>query len=108
MWRHVAGVRVLTYVNSFLTRNASLHGARYPQALAADALMRGHDGRPVTVTSGPGMMAGLLDLTVPRGVAFTTAMIAGQGAIGSSGWMADFGEYAPLHQLLSAPRLQAW
>ena len=90
-----AGVRVMTYVNAFL-QNLSIPDCRYPSALAANVLLPDAHGEPVVITSGPGIVAGLLDLSIERGVDFAAQMIAAQVALGSSGWMADFGEYVPL------------
>ena len=91
------GMRVLTYVNSFLMKNASEADSRYPDALRARALLLDRTGEvPVVISSGPGVRAGILDLTTDRGMAFTASMISEQLALGSSGWMADFGEYVPL------------
>ena len=40
--------------------------------------------------------AGLLDLSIARGRDFAREMVAEMIGVGSSGWMADFGEYVPL------------
>ena len=91
------GVRILTYINTFLDNSTAFPSPRFPEALAAGVLLRRQaDGRPVTVRSGPGIEAGLLDLTGAKGANFTETMVMEQLAIGSCGWMADFGEYVPL------------
>ena len=72
------GMRVLTYVNSFLMKNASEADSRYPDALRARALLLDRTGEvPVVISSGPGVRAGILDLTTDRGMAFTASMISG-------------------------------
>ena len=90
------GVAMLTYVNSFLSNATTSSAPRYPAARQADVLLKGADGLPIEVKSGPGIVAGLLDLTVARGMQFAAEVVAEQEPIGSCGWMADYGEYVPL------------
>lgn len=86
---------VRSYVNPFL-QNLSEPRCRYVEALAADVLLRdAARGAPVSVGSGPGLVAGELDLSTARGVAFAAEVAAEQLRIGASGWMADYGEYVP-------------
>jgi len=92
-----SGVRVLTYVNSFLSNNASDPQSRYQDAVAQRALLNGSNGAPVPVNGGPDMFpAGVLDLSAERGAAFGEELVRAVRAAGASGWMADFGEYVPL------------
>ncbi len=66
-----SGVRVMTYVNAFLQNESFIKHPRYPEALAADVLMRDNASHaPVVIESGPGLTAGVLDLSVERGLAF--------------------------------------
>ena len=98
------GVRTYTYVNSFLQNlTASLgNDSRYGPAYERGVLLLGPDNATtVDVASGPGLHAGLLDLSTARGRDFAREMVAEMIGVGSSGWMADFGEYLPLD---STPR----
>ena len=88
---------MLTYINTFLTNNASEAYNRYPVALKQGALIRDKQGDPVDILSGPSFpAAGLLDLSGPAGRNYATNMVEEMLAIGTSGWMADFGEYVPM------------
>ena len=79
-------------------RQVLCYGPAYEQGV----LLLGPDNATtVDVASGPGLHAGLLDLSIARGRDFAREMVAEMIGVGSSGWMADFGEYVPLD---STPR----
>ncbi|MCL6518052.1 alpha-glucosidase [Alicyclobacillus sp.] len=100
------GIRLLGYVNPFLTDMPSGMNVRnlYQEALAKGYFVKGADGRPV-VFHYPNFTASLLDLTNPAARLWLEAVMKEQLiGHGFSGWMADFGEELPLDAVLADGR----
>ncbi len=106
-----AGVRVLTYINPYLVDVAAEHKPfphqrnLFAEAVANGYLIKNASGDPLLAMSGS-IQFGTVDATNPRTRAWLKHVIAEQmvGRAGSSGWMADFGEYVPFGAHLHAGR----
>ena len=88
------GIRFLGYVNPYLCVDGSL----YPQAAAADLLVKRLDrDEPYLVDFGE-FTCGMVDFTRPEAIEWFEEEVIGRNLIdfGLSGWMADFGEYLPV------------
>jgi len=98
------GIRMLIYINPFLadvTNKTTYERNLFKEALALGFFAHNPDGSPLLIESGPGIEAGLIDLTNPGLFEWLKQIIKDQMlATGSSGWMADFGEYLPYDALL--------
>jgi sulfoquinovosidase len=105
------GVRLLTYINPYLVDVAAPHKLfphtrnLFAEAVANGYLIKNASGAPLLAMSGS-IEFGTIDATNPRTRAWLKAVIAEQmvGRAGSSGWMADFGEYVPFGAHLHAGR----
>lgn len=92
------GIRVLTYVNPMLATSGVPAGEPdlYAEAASAGYLVRDATGAPYQLQQG-GFAAGLIDLSNPAARRWTIAVLGDMARrFGASGWMADFGEQAPL------------
>lgn len=89
-------VRMLTYINPFLT-NTSGHDQLFRAAEKAGYLVKKPDGTPQLIRNS-NFYAGLIDLSNPGARDWIKAIIKKEliGHAGASGWMADFGEALPL------------
>ena len=106
-----AGVRLLTYINPYLV-DVAAEAKPFPhrrnlfaEAVANGYLIKNGSGDPLLAMSGS-IEFGTIDATNPATRAWLKRVIAEQmvGAAGSSGWMADFGEYVPFGARLHAGR----
>ncbi|MCL6598576.1 MAG: alpha-glucosidase [Alicyclobacillus macrosporangiidus] len=100
------GIRLLGYVNPFLTDVPADAGVRnlYREALEKGYFVKGPDGRPI-VFQYPNFTASLLDLTNPAARAWLDQVMKEQlVGNGFTGWMADFGEELPLDAVLADGR----
>lgn len=92
------GIRVLTYLNPFVTDVADKPAHRrnlFREAEAQGLLVRDAVGRPCLLQNST-FCAGLLDLTNPAAWAWIKQLIHDELlATGVSGWMADYGEALP-------------
>ncbi len=94
------GIRMLGYINPFLTDPSSKPGVvrrnLFLEGSEKGYLLKGRDGKPSMVGSG-GFDAALVDLSNEQARAWLKGVIRDQ-LIGSglSGWMADFGEAVSL------------
>ncbi|KAE9184798.1 hypothetical protein PF004_g23543 [Phytophthora fragariae] len=95
------GVRTMSYINTFLA-NVSTKSTGYNTSFYAIAASEGRfvanatagDGSAWTITSGPGIDAGLLDLSNQSTVDWFKALVKKQYfSVPISGMMQDFGEY---------------
>ncbi|EOD52351.1 putative alpha-glucosidase protein [Neofusicoccum parvum UCRNP2] len=103
------GVRTMSYVNTFLA-NVSSKTTGYTRSFYGEAAAEGRfvlnatadDGSPWTVTSGPGIDAGLLDLSNETTVAWFKDLYKQQYySVPISGAMQDFGEYLDVDSTVS-------
>ena len=93
-----AGIRVLTYVNPMLAASGVPPGEPdlYARAAARGYLVRTTTGTPYQLAEG-GFNAGLIDLSNPAARRWTISVLHAMARrFGASGWMADFGEQAPV------------
>ncbi len=98
------GARVMTYINPFLVdmrhsdvskNNKRFQRNLFQEAAAAGYLIRDHHNKPYMIPN-TSFSAGLLDLSHPQARRWIKQVIKTQMIrIGSSGWMADFGEALP-------------
>lgn len=106
------GIRVLTYVNPFLTSPESKPGGvrrdLFAEAHEAGYFVRSPDGGPYMLDQG-GYEAALVDLTSPAAWTWFRDVIAEQVAgVGADGWMADFAEGLPMDVVLHEGSAQEW
>ncbi|KAG2988509.1 hypothetical protein JG687_00015954 [Phytophthora cactorum] len=103
------GVRTMSYINTFLA-NVSTKSTGYNTSFYAIAASEGRfvanatagDGRPWTITSGPGIDAGLLDLSNQSTIDWFKALVKKQYySVPISGMMQDFGEYLSVDDSVS-------
>ncbi len=97
------GVRVLAYMNPYLTDAADQPGVGrnlYAEADANDFLVRTEDDE-VFLMDQVGFFAGLVDLTNPEAVDWLQGVVEDMLSTGVSGWMADFSEGLPLDVVLA-------
>ncbi|KAF4304727.1 putative alpha-glucosidase protein [Botryosphaeria dothidea] len=103
------GVRTMSYVNTFLA-NVSSKTTGYNRSFYAEAAAEGRfvlnatagDGSPWTVTSGPGIDAGLLDLSNETTRQWFKDLYKEQYySVPISGAMQDFGEYLDVTSTVS-------
>ncbi|OJD35246.1 alpha-glucosidase [Diplodia corticola] len=103
------GVRTLSYVNTFLA-NVSNKGSGYNRSFYAEAKAEGRlvlnatadDGSPWELTSGPGIDAGLLDISNETTVQWFKDLFKQQYySVPISGAMQDFGEYLDVSSSVS-------
>lgn len=111
-------VRVMTYINPFLSDvakggkpPASWSRNYYREASTLGYLVKRWtlEAKPVLVdydvSSGPGVDAGMVDLTNPQAcIWFKNLIKQNMLADGVEGWMADFGEYLPHDSSIYAQR----
>lgn len=98
------GARVMTYINPFLVdmrhsdiakNNKRFQRNLFKEAEAAGYLIRDHHNKPYLIPN-TSFSAGLVDLSHPKARSWIKEVIKTQMLrIGSSGWMADFGEALP-------------
>ncbi|KAG6578296.1 putative glycosyl hydrolase [Phytophthora cinnamomi] len=95
------GVRTMSYINTFLA-NVSTKSTGYNTSFYSIAVSEGRfvanatagDGSAWTITSGPGIDAGLLDLSNQSTIDWFKALVKKQYfSVPISGMMQDFGEY---------------
>ncbi|KAK8250821.1 glycosyl hydrolases family 31-domain-containing protein [Phyllosticta capitalensis] len=103
------GVRTMSYVNTFLA-NVSSKSSGYNRSFYDEAKAEGRfvlnattgDDTPWTVTSGPGIDAGLLDLSNDTTVEWFKALFKEQYySVPIAGAMQDFGEYLAVDDTVS-------
>ncbi|KAG3234210.1 hypothetical protein PI124_g20732 [Phytophthora idaei] len=103
------GVRTMSYINTFLA-NVRTKSTGYNTSFYAIAASEGRfvvnatagDGRPWTITSGPGIDAGLLDLSNQSTIDWFKALVKKQYySVPISGMMQDFGEYLSVDDSVS-------
>lgn len=91
------GIRVMTYLNPFLVdpqEKAKFRRNLYQEALEQDYLIK-RNGAPYLILN-TSFSAAMLDLANPAARAWIKEVIKEELiAVGSSGWMADFGEALP-------------
>ncbi|MCB1167092.1 MAG: alpha-glucosidase, partial [Leptospiraceae bacterium] len=97
-------IRVMTYINPFIADIASLKDNvrrnLFEEAKAHGYLIKTKEGEPYLIQN-TDFHAGLLDLTNPEAVVWMKQIIKDEMlAVGSSGWMADFGEALPFDAVL--------
>jgi len=92
-------IRVMTYINPFLTDVSKKPYYKRNYFLEANELgylVCNSSGQPYTIESGPGFVAGQIDLTNPNARTWYKSIIKNNMLqYGISGWMADYGEYLP-------------
>lgn len=106
------GIRVLTYVNAFLTDPSGKPGGTGRNLFAeaeAHGFLVGHPaGGPYLLDQG-GFSAALVDLTNPAAASWFRDVIADEVAgVGADGWMADFGEGLPFDAVLHSGTPAEW
>jgi len=106
------GIRVLTYVNPFLTSPGDKPGGvgrdLFAEASEAGYFVRSPDGGPYMLDQG-GYEAALVDLTCPDAWTWFRDVIAEQVAgVGADGWMADFAEGLPMDAVLHEGSAREW
>ena len=96
-------VRTLSYINPFLA-NVSTKPDGYSSNLYEEATKGGYMIQNSTIndtsviSSGPGLDAGILDLTNPAGRSwFKNVLLSQVWNANISGFMTDFGEYTPIY-----------
>lgn len=103
------GVRTMSYINTFLA-NVSTKSTGYNTSFYAIAASEGRfvanatagDGSAWTITSGPGIDAGLLDLSNQSTIDWFKALVKHQYfSVPISGMMQDFGEYLSVDSSVS-------
>lgn len=103
-WSH-AGIRVLTYVNPFFSdpTNFTTNSRRnfFKEGIENGYFVKRSNGEPYKMYSLTIEFC-MLDVTNPSAVQWMKQIIQEQlvGEAGSSGWMADFGEYLPFDAVL--------
>lgn len=99
------GIRVLTYVNTFLAETDEKPNVQrdlFSEARTAGHLVRDADGGPYMILN-TSFSAGLVDLTSPAATGWLKDVLREQVlSVGASGWMADFGEALPFDARLHA------
>lgn len=102
------GIRVLSYVNSFLADVSNKPNVRrnlFNEAAERGYLVQNATGKPYMISSGPGFDAGLVDLFNPYAFDWFKQVLKDQVVnSGVSGYMADFGEYLPVHSRIYTSR----
>ena len=96
-------IRTLSYINPFLA-NVSTKSDGFDRNLFAEAAHRGYMIQNATtnstsiISSGPGISAGILDLTNPNARSWFVDTVLRQQVWSAniSGFMCDFGEYTPV------------
>lgn len=105
------GVRLLTYVNPFLSPVTDRPGGRpglFEEAEARGYFVRRPDGSTYLTDQGD-FVAGLVDLTNPGARAWYLERLAANiHESGACGWMADFGEGLPFDAVLHAGNALEW
>tara|TARA_Y100001937_G_C7136710_1_gene340328 strand:+ start:17730 stop:19994 length:2265 start_codon:yes stop_codon:yes gene_type:complete len=97
-------IRVLTYINPFIADIGDLKDNirrnLFEEAKDNGYLIKTQEGEPYLILN-TDFHAGLLDLTNPEAVAWIKSIIKEELiAVGSAGWMADFGEALPFDAVL--------
>ena len=94
---HARGIRFLGYLNPYLVRGGDL----YAEALEKGCFARKHDGSVYHVDFGE-FECGVIDLSDPEAFGwFRDRVIRGLSLdLGIDGWMADFGEYLPVDDIV--------
>ncbi len=96
-------IRLLTYINPFLADVKEKKNARrnlFKEAAEKGYLVRTKDNKPYMILN-TSFSAGLIDLTNPAARAWIKEIIKKNLInVGSSGWMADFGEALPYDAVL--------
>lgn len=97
------GVRLLTYINPFFAQIDDKPNARrnqFRELEQKDFLVKTADGKPYLIEN-TSFSAGLIDLTNPSAREWVKDVIKEELiAVGSDGWMADFGEALPYDAVL--------
>jgi alpha-glucosidase len=88
---HDDGFRWYAYFAPFLREGT----ATWDEALAAGAMVLDDEGEPYTFTGASLDEDALVDLSGPRGRAFTAERLEAALDLGFDGWMADYGEWLP-------------
>ena len=105
------GVRLLTYVNPFLTDPSTKGGVRrnlFAEASASGFLVKDHAAAPYMIQN-TSFAAGLLDISNPLARIWFKGVIADQVlSVGASGWMADFGEALPMDAQLAGAEAKTY
>ena len=94
---HQRGIRFLGYLNPYLVEGGEL----YRQGLEADVFARRSDGSIYLVDFGE-FQCGVIDLTDPKAFRWFKDEVIKKHSldIGIDGWMADFGEYLPVDDIV--------
>ncbi|MCB1138047.1 MAG: alpha-glucosidase [Leptospiraceae bacterium] len=97
-------IRVLTYINPFIAEidglKENLRRNLFKEAKDNGYLIKNSEGEPYLILN-TDFHAGLVDLTNPEAVAWIKQVIKDELiAVGSAGWMADFGEALPFDAVL--------
>lgn len=95
---HARGYKFLTYANTFVDSSADV----FAEATAAGYTIRRATGTPYLFTGVKFRDASMLDLTNPAAFAWATGVYREAIALGSDGWMADFGEWLPTDAVLAS------
>lgn len=106
-------IRTLSYINTFLTnvstKSSGFRRNLYDEASALKYFVQNTTTNDTAIiSSGPGLEAGIIDLTIPELVQWFTEVMRSQvWNANISGYMSDFGEYTPvtsdtaLHEMVS-------
>ena len=105
------GVRLLTYINPFLTDPSAKVGVRrnlFAESSAAGFLVKDQAGAPYMIQN-TSFAAGLLDISNPSARTWFKSVVADQVlSVGASGWMADFGEALPMDAKLAGAEAKTY
>jgi sulfoquinovosidase len=95
---HAEGFKFLTYENTFLDSSADI----YQEALQKGVEIKTAAGKEYTFTGIAIDPSSMVDLTSPAAVTWTKNEYASGMALGSDGFMSDFGEWLPTDAVLAS------
>ncbi len=95
---HDSGYKFLTYANTFIDTDADVRS----EAIALGHTIKRPDGSVHDFLGVKFRDSTLLDLSSPAAVAWAKGVYGETFAIGSDGWMADFGEWLPTDAVLAS------
>lgn len=88
---HAQGMKFMTYANTFIDSSADV----WDEAVAGDHLVKDRRGQAYSFAAPSGGTSGLAELFRPETRSFVQQELEATLALGSDGWMADFGEWYP-------------
>ncbi|MGZ3420926.1 MAG: TIM-barrel domain-containing protein [Polyangiales bacterium] len=89
---HDGGFAFFTYFNTFVEKDSNI----WKEAQPKNVLVKKQDGSDYVFTSVKQKPTGMLDLTHPAAKQFMADKLKAILAMGSDGWMGDYGEWFPL------------